>query len=163
MPPRRITGLVWAEWASSPWPASRPRGAKGAGLRYERRVAKATKGDHGRWLRFCDANGTGYCSPDILLWQPPPAFGGPPLTLAALIVLECKLTWTPEAEAQLTGLYCPILAHLYPETPIRGVVVVRALTPDAPRPVHTLREALADGPTPKVLHWLGQGRFPWGV
>jgi len=152
MPPRQVVGLVWAEWAASPWPASRPRGAKGAGLRYERRVAKATKGDHGRWLRFCDANGTGYCSPDILLWKPP-----------ALIVLECKLTWTPEAEAQLTGLYCPILAHLYPEIPIRGVVVVRALTPDAPRPVHTLSEALADGPAPKVLHWLGQGRFPWGA
>lgn len=67
------------------------------------------------WFRFSDVFGTGFCSPDLLL-----------LTKSGLLVLECKLTYTPEARAQLLGLYLPVLRHLT-GVAVAGVVICRGL------------------------------------
>lgn len=152
-PPREIHGLHWA-FPRSTAPAftqgRRPRGSKGAGLRYERAVARALPmAEHGRWFEFCDQFGLGWCSPDLILKG-----------RGQVYVLEVKLSDTRMADAQLGGLYLPILAKVY-GLPIRGVVITRHLSPETPlhRVVSTLKEALsraseADFP---ILHWLGRG------
>lgn len=149
--PRRIVGLEWAHECDRPRciPKSRPRGTKGLGLRYERLVGKALHGMPGlrlgQWFKFCDANGGGWCQPDVLIIHP-----------AVVFVLECKLTDVPLADMQLSGLYVPILSHVY-KRPVHSIVVTKHLTrtSDLGRVCDSLASAIGR-PAP-VLHWLGHG------
>lgn len=134
---RKIVGLRWAEKASSPWVKSKARkGTKGEGQRFQKLIAKALpKAEHEPWFQFADANGTGYCSPDLLLWLSP----------HELLVLECKRTyWPGEPESQIKDLYFPVLRKIYPFARVRGVIVVKNLSHKAKGPavVETLVEAL---------------------
>jgi hypothetical protein len=142
---RSIVNLISAERCESPWPkARRPRGAKGAGLRYEKLVAKASKGLHNQWFRFIDANGEGYCCPDIIIDH-----------ATGLFVLECKLSDREEAKSQLTDLYIPVISHVYAR-PARGIVVTKVLKRQSSGIVTSLCEAFQSNDIP-VLHWLGRG------
>lgn len=157
---RRIEGLVWARMApESPWgpKAPRARGAKRLGLVYERAIAKAlpTGFVHGQWFEFRDANGSGYCQPDFY------AIGR-----TAVAVLEAKHTFTPEAFAQLEGLYGPILAQVFGK-PVIGIQVCKNLTAEAPtRCFGNVSEAIKRGleghDGPKVVFWPGFGEI-WGL
>lgn len=101
---REVRGLRWARACARPGciPVGRPRGVKAKGLVYERQVAGAVPGAiHGQWYEFEDANGPGWCQVDLMFPHP----GG----LPAFVLLECKLTWTPEAFRQLRGLYIPVV------------------------------------------------------
>lgn len=147
--PRKVKDLIWVTPADNPWPPTRPRGSKGAGLRYQRKVTLHTGGIGGKWYKFLDANGVGFCSPDVLLPQQ-----------KLLLVLEVKLTDTPQAQEQLLDLYIPVLRQLWPG-PIRGIVVAKSLTPASHSVCRSLREAITHPAPAPVLHWLGQGRFPW--
>jgi len=140
---RQITGLLWAAECQPPAFAgkARPRGAKALGLQYERQLAAAfPHGRAGQWFSFVDANGSGYCQPDLLLVLPE----GP-------LVMECKLTWVPEAHSQLTQLYLPVVSMALGK-PARGLVVCKHLTPSAPEAEGNWQDALACG---KIWHWLG--------
>lgn len=53
------------------------------------------------WLKYWDSNGEGWASPDIVV---------PELRL----VVECKRTYTPAADAQLLLVYKPLLDRLWP-------------------------------------------------
>lgn len=147
---RRVEGLVFAAPTSAPGFAQtrrRPRGTKGLGLRYERRLALALPQClHNPWYEFHDTHGRGLASPDLVAQ----AHG-------YVVALECKLANVEEAEDQLRYLYGPILSHVY-RMPFRGVIVTRSLShrPDPNRVVSSLAEALAHPGVP-VWHWLGQG------
>jgi hypothetical protein len=148
--PRRVEGLQWVFPRANPWPRARLRGSRAAGIRFQKAVARAIPGSTtDLWFEFLDAHGLGCCSPDIIL-----------NIRGTLYVLECKLTAVPEADAQLGGLYLPILAH-YTGREARGIVVVRHLRPqiDTSRVRADLRACLHDA-TPTyfpILHWLGRG------
>jgi hypothetical protein len=114
---RQVERLLWAEGVKdSPWPKAKLSGLPALGKRYENRVAKALPGAvHGPWFKYYDANGLGYCSPDFVLSCP-----------EGILVLECKLTWTEEALAQLRGLYIPVLEKVT-GLPVVGGVVLKSL------------------------------------
>jgi len=145
---RTIVGLKWAMEAECPHAASRSSGARLKGLRYERAVAKALGSGwvHGQWFQFEDFHGLGYCQPDLFQVRP-----------SEVVVLECKLTDTPEARRQLYLLYKPVLEMVYGK-PMRGVVAAQALTPQSSGVVHSLEEALrAPGAAVWHLPWPGAG------
>lgn len=147
---RVVRGLKWARaLAQRPSfiPLARPRGAKGAGLRYERSLGKMLPKSWlaGQWWEFEDAEGLGVCQTDFW-WTGLMQTG---------LVLEVKYTWVPEAETQLTKLYIPVM-ELALGRSIRGIVVCRTLTREAPRAHGRLADAIAAtlGAKPPVWHWL---------
>jgi len=128
-------------------PRRRPRGSKGAGLRYERLVAGHFRGAlHGQWYKFIDAYGMGYCQPDLVL-----------IMESSILVFECKLSDTPAAEAQLEDLYFPVLAKAY-RKPVSGIIVAKFLRPqtDLSRVATCFDDALFTAGIP-ILHWMGKG------
>lgn len=127
-------------------PQGRPRGAKAEGLRYEGALFKAGgEGIRGQWFKYWDEEGEFFCQTDILLRRP----GG-------VWVLECKLTWTPEGEADLRRLYLPVVQKAL-GCEVRGVVCCENLRRGMPfttKIVSTLDEALASRwPGGTVLNW----------
>lgn len=134
-------------------PAQRAKaGAKGAGIRYERTLAKHLSRfanvTHGQWFHYIDDSGPNWCQTDIIS-------SGRKETL----VLECKLTWVPEAKPQISELYRPILAAAYAK-PVLGVIVCKHLAISMPGEtiVDTLMEAIEVARTGRIptLHWLGK-------
>lgn len=100
----------------------------------------------GQWFEYCDRNGRGFCQPDFIQ-----------LSHQGVLILECKLTDTPEALTQLTELYYPVVSEALGMA-VRGIVVVKNLTnlSDRARVCGSLAEALARPGIP-LLHWLGRG------
>jgi hypothetical protein len=148
--PRRIEDLRWVQPRTNPWPKSRLRGSRAAGLRYQRAVARAipvARADE--WFEFLDRHGVGCCSPDLIL-----------VGSRLVFALECKLTAVPQADAQLAGLYLPVLAHHFGRE-ARGIVVVRHLRPqvDLSRVRADLKSCIRDATATyfPILHWLGRG------
>src|SRR5215469_252521 len=161
---RVISKIRWASLCDRPdcIPLARPKGAKAAGLRYERLFAKQfPEALHGQWFEYEDANGHGYCQPDVILSLLP----------RCLVVFESKYTLTAEAFAQLEGLYLPVVRAAF-KAPAVGVVVTRNLVPVGERVkgvwerikgvgegVSTLEEAIRQAQSGfgiPVLHWVGQ-------
>lgn len=155
MTARRIRGLRWAAKATRPGHTpGRASGAKAAGLRYERALAKAlpTGWSHGEWFEFEDLNGWGMCQPDFFKVG------------SAVVVLEAKYTWTSEASCQLMHLYRPVLEAVFGR-PVYGVQVCKRLVPGATGLVRCLAsaiEAALAGGTP-ALQWLERTPFPLWV
>lgn len=144
---RIVQGLEWARRGERPkgLPTGRARGAKAAGLRYERSLSKVLADwEHGSWFEFEDSNGLGWCQPDLLTWW---------VGLGAVVVVEVKYTWVPEAHSQLELLYRPVV-ELALGAQMIGVVVCRALAARMPgvAVVSSLQEAL--GAKRPVLQWL---------
>lgn len=157
---RHVAGLLWAEHvAEGPFgPQKRRKGAKAAGLGYERKVCGALPAAiFNPWFAYMDANGKGFAQPDFLL----------PLKGGILAILEVKLTATPTAEEQLRELYMPIAEFLWPDREVIGVMVAKNLTSGA-RNVHTtlsgaLRNAYTgQGQCLPLLHWLGHSPLALG-
>lgn len=102
-------------------PIGRPRGAKAAGIRYEKALGKALgqMAQHGPWFQFKDKNGLGHCQPDYLI------------ELQSLVViLECKYTWTIAAYVQIEALYAPVVSFALGK-PVIGLQVCKRLIPEA--------------------------------
>jgi len=103
------------------------RSAVKKGLRYETRVARAIRDWNaslevpgrflpGPWIQFQDASpGLHWAQPDIVV-------DFPNITL----LLEAKLTQSDAAYLQLTGLYAPLLTHIF-KKPVACVQVCRNL------------------------------------
>ncbi len=145
---RIVEGLKWARACPvrPPYiPKSRPRGVKALGVRYERRLAEASGGLAGQWFEFEDANGLGCCQTDVIVDLD-----------NVLLVLEAKLSWVPEGHSQIAKLYRPVVEAALVK-PVIGIVVVKNLTPGAPRAFGCYDDAIASARTGclPVLHWLG--------
>jgi hypothetical protein len=147
---RRVLGLRWAKTCERPRsiPVGRPRGAKAAGIRYERAIAQELRGARrGQWFEFEDLNGPGYCQVDFLLpWAHQTA------------VLEAKYTWTGDGHRELEWLYVPVVEAAGFACPV-GIVISRRLVPQmGARVAGTLEEAFEGAKCgPSVLHWIGAG------
>ena len=147
---RKVFGLESAYEIDRPdeIPVQRTRrGAKGRGLAYEHQVAEALPhAFHGPWYEYWDANGRGWCQPDLVLRGS-----------RIIVVCEVKLTWTPQATSQLSDLYVPILLRAH-NLPVRSLIICRNLTPRVPFQVYgSMREALSSSHTIPIVHWLGHG------
>jgi hypothetical protein len=147
---RQIAGLEWARPSKRPAgiPIGRPRGAKLAGIRYERGLASALPAaKHGQWFEFKDAAGPGVCQTDLLLGQS-----------GFCLILEVKYTWTIEGHRQLEQLYLPVVERAIAR-PCLGIVVCRRLV-EGMRGIEVARslaeavEIAAAGRRP-AWHWLG--------
>src|SRR5215469_4056525 len=88
------------------------------GLQYERRVRnrlikQGYKVEHNPWYLYLDRLDNGkICSPDILIHQPD-----------EIIIIETKLTYTPEAVNQL-NLYLEVVRAAQPK-PCRGIIIYK--------------------------------------
>ncbi len=153
---RVIQGLTFAEPCGKPGfiGTPRPRGAKAAGLKYERALASALPAaKHGQWFAYADRGGLGWCQPDLLLE-----------TQFGLAVLEAKYTFTEQAFLQVERLYKPVLTLAYSRQVVFGFQVCKTLTPGA-RACYiadNLDEAIGVAASGRkvALHWLGQGLGP---
>jgi hypothetical protein len=145
---RIVAGLESAERCERPdhIPKSLARGTKAFGLSFERAVARALPGAvHGPWYEFWDRDGKGYCQPDLVLVLP-----------RLVLVIECKLSDTPAARAQLNELYLPVCAKAHGR-PAQGLVIVKHLKPDSTHVFSKLSEALQSLGVCPCLHWIGRG------
>ena len=124
------------EWVESgPYRQQVVQGTRARGRIFEKKVGKQLKlladelnwefHDH-HWVKVPKLDGTSfYLQPDFVLVAPS---GG-------CLLIEAKLTWTPDAEAQLTR-YMEALT-LMGLRPI-PILTCRNLTPDTPESVKTL-------------------------
>jgi len=151
-----VRGLLWARPCPRPkLPRSRPRGAKAAGLAYERKLAKAICAEHplafhGQWYEFADANGKGFCQPDVVIPRKD-----------YVVVVEIKLSAQEDAWSQARGLYKPILEHVY-RRPCYCIIATKFLRSE--RAADVIEESLEGAiETAHVLnltplwHWIGSG------
>jgi len=158
---RVIEDLRWASLLSerpSCIPASRPKGAKAAGLRFEKALSRHLSGSlHGKWFEFEDRNGHGYCQTDIIY-----VFHTPITPYA--VIIEVKYTLVPGAHTKLQHLYLPIVSAAL-RMPSVGVVAVKNLDPrfrrgriytDLPSAV----QAACTNSFPSLIQWSGQALLP---
>ena len=138
--------------------ASSPAAAQG--LRFERAVAKSLLAlsleehftvEHNPFIQYWTVHALhAYCEPDFVLT----------LQDGTVVVVECKLTWVPDALEKLQRLYLPVVAKIYPaKGPIRPLVIVKTTHRAAPPAAYSVREALRS-PEP-LVQWLGHGLLPW--
>jgi hypothetical protein len=155
---RTIVGLRWAHpLPSRPdcIPASRPRGAKAAGLRFERELAKALPSClHGTWFEFEDKLGHGYCQADVIYT----------LGYNFAAVIEVKYTLVPGAHSKLLNLYVPIVSRAL-NIDCVGVVAVKNLDPRYRRgriytDLPSAAQASVANSYPALLQWSGQPLLP---
>lgn len=144
------TAISLAEKPKSIPRVRRGAGAKGLGIAYERALAGALKPygfEHGRWFEFVDANGHGFCSPDLVRVEH-----------QRVVVVEAKLTDGIAARHQLERLYTPVLAHIY-KKPVLCIVALRHMTNESQStvPYTSIGAALAPGDGLRLFHWLGRG------
>lgn len=127
----------------------RGKGPKGQGLKYEKELGKALGPEWrpGAWFHFLDSDGAGYCQTDFLRELED-----------AVIVLEAKLSWVPEAHTQLELLYRPVVERVFGK-PMIGLVVCKRLVPGCTGAIaQTLPSALTAARNCRnvVLHWTGK-------
>lgn len=84
-----------------------------------------TKGDDLRW-----------CEPDLFL-----------VAHDAILLIEVKLSGTPDAFLQMAGLYAPLLAHIYGR-PVRQLQVCRYISDACPGPRFPSPEAFISSGAP---------------
>lgn len=136
----QIVGLRNAKiLKNSPWGKGSPKlkGARAKGKTYERTIFRLLKRAlapdvelyYNLWIGYTDSQGTSYCQPDIFLVLP-----------GWILLLECKLTQTEEAERQLQGLYKPVLEWIF-HKPVVTVQVCKNLRYKPKNEIQSLREA----------------------
>jgi hypothetical protein len=158
---RRIEGLLRAkalrERPGCIPPLPKFKGAKAAGLRFEKALHKALHGSlHGQWFEYEDSLGFGYCQTDLLV----------PFVLfrQVIVVLECKYTLVPGAHSKLSSLYLPVVEAAF-GMPAYGVVVVKNLDPRYRRGriytnlVDAVMGTMETG-YPTLIQWSGQALLP---
>ena len=106
---RKIDGLLVASWTNKGWskPKRLPKGAKGRGLSFERKMKKfLDKLDvdfvHDKWISFVDLNGAGMAQPDFLVVKDD-----------FVLLIECKLRESESGYEQMLSLYKPLVEMLY--------------------------------------------------
>lgn len=148
---RSVVGLTYAALCLRPAhiPRARPKGAKAAGLRYEKALSAAIpRAEHGQWFEFSDLNGPGHCQTDLLI-----------IGAKRVVIIECKLSNVEEGKRQLEGLYMPVAEMIWPDKKPLGIVAARHLSRqgDLGLVETTLKSAILraenEGVIP-TLHWM---------
>lgn len=141
---------------------------RAAGVTYERKFGKRLQREidrgelegelhSGQWLHWSGSwleyrggentlrSGKAYAQPDHYIVQP-----------EVILLFECKLTQTDEAEAQLVSLYTPLLEHLYKRPVLKTQVCKNIRHSIGPLEIHHPRELLAyPRSTPHTWNWIG--------
>jgi hypothetical protein len=96
----------------------------GQGLAYQRKFSRLLEKEAPKrgwtavliepWIKFEDANGEGWASPDAVLVRP-----------GHFAVFEVKLSWTPAAAEELQLLYAPLCRYVWEGCTTRLVEVFR--------------------------------------
>jgi len=131
-------------------PRTRPRGAPGKGISFERAFGRHAAGLFSsrrlfadQWITFFDDHGQGFANLDGFV-----------VGEGGLVLWECKLTQQPEAFAQMEQRYVPLLSALYPNVPLSTLQVCRNLVEHPAHPADI--EELFWAPRPGVRltqHW----------
>ena len=105
----------WSEEKFFGKPKRLPKGARGRGYSWERKVKKWLEKTYenviyDRWISFEDANGKGFAQPDFVLEHK-----------EHIIVVETKLTETENGYRQLNHLYAPLLGVIYSPKEVFGI------------------------------------------
>lgn len=146
---RKIKGLKWAElMENGPFKDSNrgKRACVKAGHRYEkvvlRELRRKSLGEtcFQQWIMFADENGLGWARPDIYV-----------LLSDVVLLIECKLTQSMDADVQLLTLYLPLLRSIY-QQPILLLQVCKNL--------RVVPKKLVEGPE-ELLQSPGPGVFTW--
>lgn len=124
------------------------RGAKAAGVRYERKVHRQLELKYelsyfpSVWFRYVDDGRVFYCQPDGLLFLH---------SLKRLVVVEAKIKHCSEAYDQLNFLYLPVISKVFPRWELAMCEVVKWYDEavDFPSP-HALK---------KEVHFAEPGEF----
>jgi len=155
----RILGnLKYSQRTKSPFGKAQGQTlAQKQGLRYEKNVFQEfnrlkTLGYFGEieynpWFDYCDEFGSGLCCPDFIIH-----------TSNAVIVVEVKHTWVPEAIIKLDKLYSPIVANAL-NCPAVSLVICKNVTKDAPKAKFDLYNAIHS--PERLLHWPKYGHIQW--
>lgn len=111
-----MEGTQEPKWAKKGGRKTKPQQT---GLSYERKVAALLEGIspiimHGPWLTFHDDSGPRTCQPDYLILRDDDA-----------IIVEVKLTYTPDAERKLLDFYRPIVKLLLDVDKVRCIQIYR--------------------------------------
>lgn len=93
-----------------------------------------------QWFSYEDDNGRSICQTDYYL-----------LCDGFILLLECKLTQTDSAIAQMAKLYKPILEHIY-EVPVICVQVCKNLRYRPPNAIRDIKQ-LIDDPRYGIHTW----------
>jgi hypothetical protein len=138
-------------------PIGRPRGAKAAGLRFQRTVGAALEAKLGHnvlvgpWFEYIDSGIRRHCQPDFIIYRP---------QSGDFVVAEAKLTWNFEAYEQLWRLYVPVVRR-QSGLSVSAMLIVRNLTPETPKKAifSDFSGAIkaARGTVCPVWHYLGRG------
>lgn len=166
---RRVQKIVWVRTVdTAPIENIRPKGIKAQGIGYEKKFGKflareISEGDldgelySGQWLHWLGSwlqyeHGThrlkssmAYAQPDHYILQD-----------KCVLLFECKLTQTEEAEAQLNFLYAPLLQHLYQKPVLKIQVCKNIRHTIGPLEINHPREVLAyPRELPHTWNWIG--------
>jgi len=96
-------------------------------------------------VEFADANGHGKAEMDVIAVLP-----------HEVIVVEVKLTGCRFGHEQLTGLYSPLLSHIY-SRPVRGLQICKGVTGDTPGPYVDSPEEFINSSLPLATwQWVGR-------
>jgi len=155
--------IIQPTYASHTEPRKLPRAQtpmSKMGLRFEQNVARNltahrppnTTITRNPWFEYLAGASTDlqYCCPDILVESETfPDF---------LIVIEIKRTWTRLAQAKLRELYVPVIS-LATGRPVKPLVIVNLMTPEAPMPQPTISFALST--SDPLIQFLGRAPIRW--
>jgi hypothetical protein len=165
LPPPGFTPLVKCDqaWLTNyPWRGkiSRPRGAKAAGLRFEKKAKEFLREKYnerillGPWFYVLDGVRRRYCQPDALVFDREPTQRSEVVT-----IVEIKIAWSALAYWQLRHLYEPVIRAMYGPRETRLICLARSAdplvaTPEAPTLLDSLDATLEEG---KVGIYLWRG------
>jgi hypothetical protein len=154
---RVVEGLLRAErCVARPLPRVRDQRRR-QGIRFQNNVAKALRKSIAAphileiepWFQFYDKYGRGQAVPDFII-----------LTEDAALVVECKLTFVPEAVTKLRYLYVPVI-QMALGRPAHPIVMCKHLVPGVIGCVTRLSVALELQASVPTMQWLGHGDIQW--
>jgi hypothetical protein len=149
--PRKINGLLRASLVPRPShiPVNKPPkgSARHKGLLYELKAVKRLMRElpnlnlyYHQWIEYVDASGRHHCEPEVFAVLP-----------NEVLLAEVKLTGNTYAVEQMSGLYAPLLSHLF-QRPVRCLQICHSVSPHTPGP-------FVDGPAQFLATKLPQGTW----
>lgn len=107
--------------------STKVRGARAAGLNYERKVERYIEGLRGERevmkglpFRFCDGDGWRFCIPDFLLMD---------FSRKVCCIVEVKLRHSGTAGLELDGLYVPVVKKAFPSWKVQALEICKWYVP----------------------------------
>lgn len=152
--PKKIGPLLSASLCSRPRGIPLPkrlRGSKAKGVAYEKKVVRELPRRLGlsltyhQWIEWTQRDGQkGFAEPEG--WFE---------LQDEIILIECKLTGIHFGHGQMTDTYKPLLEFLFPDKPIRCLMICRGVLPSTPGPfVNSIEEFIQSDLPLATWHFL---------